>query len=171
MNVNSFSLEQLEGRALLSAITSVVDGPSGIVGAPIILAAATHNYLAGPFNVAGHYEHPISPGNPDAGSHYDFNGTGRKAGLGKFHLSGEITTPGFINSARSRGQFVIQNGHGTITFSVVGPLQGPGVLPGSLNYRVRSGTGDYANSSGKGRLILSASSNTQKFLFRFNQHG
>src|SRR5438045_6080818 len=121
MHVHSFSLEQLEGRALLSAATLLDSEPVETLAPVIVQAASTHNYLAGAFNVAGHYEHPISPGNPDTGSHYEFNGTGRKAGLGKFRLSGELTTPGFINSARSRGQFVIHNGHGSITFSVVGP--------------------------------------------------
>ena len=165
---NSFGLEQLEGRRLFS-VPVLVDMPP--LREPSIAAdavsAPTHP-LAGAFNVAGTYEHPIMPGNPDGGSHYNFNGKGRKASLGKFHLTGEVTAPGFIQSARSRGQLVISNGHGTITMSVVGPLQGPGVLPGSMNYRVRSGTGAYATATGRGKLLISASSSTMKFLFRFN---
>lgn len=167
MGQNSFALEQLEGRALFSVLAPMDMEPSGRLLVASV-AAGTHTPLAGTFNVAGTYEHPIMPGNPDGGSHYEFTGKGTKASLGKFHLSGEIVAPGFIQSARSRGQLVISNGHGTITMSVVGPLQGPGVLPPSLNYRIRSGTGAYANSSGRGKIILAASATTQKFLFRFN---
>jgi len=164
---NSFGLEQLEDRALFS-VFAPMETEALSDGVAIFAAAATHTPLAGQFNVAGTYEHPIMPGNPDAGSHYNFTGRGRKASLGRFHFNGEITTPGFINNARSRGEFVISNGHGTITFSVVGPPQSAGVLPGSLNYRIRSATGSYAGSSGKGRILLSASGTTQKFLMRFN---
>jgi hypothetical protein len=167
MGQNFFALEQLEGRALFSVLTSMEMQPVDRVAAAAV-TAGTNTPLAGTFNVAGTYEHPIMPGNPDGGSHYDFSGRGRKASLGKFHLTGEVVAPGFIAQARSRGQLVISNGHGTITMSVVGPLQGPGVLPPSLNYRIRSGTGAYANATGRGKIILSASGATQKFLMRFN---
>ena len=168
MAQNQFALEQLEGRALFSVLAPMDLEPTpGPVG-PALMAASTHTPLAGAFNVAGTYQHPIMPGNPDGGAHYEFTGKGRKASLGKFHLSGEIIAPGFIAQARSRGQLVISNAHGTITMSVVGPLQGPGALPPSLNYRIRSGTGAYANSSGRGKIMLSASGATQKFLMRFN---
>jgi hypothetical protein len=165
---NSFGLEQLEGRALFSVFAPL---DMGAVREPVMVldaVSAPIHPLAGPFNVAGTYEHPIMPGNPDAGSHYNFTGRGRKASLGKFHFTGALTTPGFINNARSRGQFVISNGHGTITFSVVGPEQGPGALPESMNYRIRSSTGSYTGATGKGRILLSASGSTQKFLMRFN---
>ena len=168
MSHNSFGLENLEGRTLFSVFAPMAAAPiENRYVLPSVTAAAS-TPLAGAFNVAGTYEHPIMPGNPDVGSHYEFTGRGRKASLGKFHLSGEVVTPGFIASARSRGQLVISNGHGTITMSVVGPLQGPGALPASLNYRIRSGTGAYASASGRGKIMLSASSTTQKFLFRFN---
>jgi len=167
---HSFALEHLEGRALFSVLAPMDTEPTtATTTLTPQVTAASQNRLAGAFNVAGTYTRPISPGNPDAGSKYDFDGKGRNASLGRFRLSGEVQTPGFIASGRARGQLVLSNGHGTLSLSVIGPPQAPGSLPPSLTYRIRSGTGAYVNSSGKGHMAVSASNTTHKFLFRFNQ--
>ena len=172
MGPQSFAFEQLEGRSLFSVVL-----PFDSAGAtPMASLFATpyakkiSNPLAGAFNVSGTFTHPIGPiGNPDGGSHYHFKGSGHTTALGNFTLAGDVTTPGFIASGRASGQLVITTSHGTITVTVKGPPQSPGSLPPSLNFSIKSGTGKYAGKTGKGKITISASGTTHKFLFRFNQ--
>jgi hypothetical protein len=174
MEIQSFALEQLEERALFSVVAPLSMAPVAQSTAATHQAAAATNHspLTGAFNVSGTYSHPISPGgpggNPDVGTPYEFTGRGKKVPLGRFKLTGALHTPGFINNAKSHGQFVITTSRGTITIDVHGPPQTPGVLPPSLAYRIVKGTGAYVNSVGKGKMIVSASDTTHKFLFRFN---
>src|SRR4051812_47093202 len=104
MEIHSFALEQLEGRALCSVVTPMDAGSASVAAAqPALYRAATsHNPLSGPFNVAGTYSQPV--GNPDIGPQYNFNGKGRKNPLGKFTMTGHVQTPGFINNGRSTGK-------------------------------------------------------------------
>jgi hypothetical protein len=174
METYSFALENLEGRALFS-----VFAPTGMApmapDSPVIAAApiTIPHPLTGAFNVRGTYTHPISPGgpgggNPDSGGQYDFIGNGKKATLGKFKLTGHVTTPGFIANAKASGRLVLTSARGTITLSLHGPPQTPGTLPPSFSYKIVKGTGIYTNSTGKGHIAVSASDSTHKFLFRFN---
>jgi len=169
MERHSFALEHLEERALFSVVAPtdmglITANPRAI--SPV--RVASHNPLAGAFNVAGTFTHPL--GNPDAGSLYNFTGSGKTDSLGgKFTLTGHLTAPGFINNGRARGEFVITTSRGTITVSGHGPPQTPGTLPSSFTFSIKKGTRAYANSSGKGQFLISASGTTHKFLFRFNQ--
>jgi hypothetical protein len=56
-----------------------------------------------------------------------------------------------------------------MTLSVHAPPQPPGVIPASLAYRIVKGTGIYSGSTGKGKIAVSASDTTHRFVFRFNQ--
>jgi hypothetical protein len=171
-----FGLESLEGRALFSVVVDGVDG--GDVAEPVYTTTAVHttatvattNPLTGAFNVAGKYSKPAGPiGNPDTGSKYHFAGSGTKKSLkGTFSLAGDVQGPGFVQNGHSSGYLTITGSKGTIVLKVQGPPQTPG-FPPSLFYRIVNGTGAYAHAAGKGHIAVSASANTQKFLFRFNQ--
>src|SRR5436190_13932881 len=143
-------------------------GPHVMANAAIV----THP-LAGPFNVAGTYTHPISPGgpgggNPDTGSQYEFTGKGIKTSLGgRFTMTGHLSGPGFIANGRFRGRMTIKTAHGAITLAVHSDPTPPGPLPSSLAYSIIKGTGRFANSSGKGRMAVSASDTTHKFVVRY----
>jgi hypothetical protein len=170
MQPYSFALEHLEDRALFS-VAAPLDTTDTVFTTRLAMAQATvaSHPLKGAFNASGKYTHSVGPiGNPDAGSHYDFNGSGRKPSLGKFTLTGQVTTPGFIANGRASGQLVITTSHGTITLSVQGPPQTPGSLPPTLTFKILRGTGKFANSRGKGGITLSASDRTKRFVFRFN---
>ena len=169
MQVHSFALEHLEDRALFSVVAPMDMAPvtdtTDMVATAQVLAAS--HPLAGAFNAAGTYTVPFH--NPDVGPKYVFAGHGTKASLGKFTLGGFITLPGFINNARASGRLTLKSSRGTITLAVHGPPQAPGSLPPSLSYSILKGTGAYANSTGKGQMLVSASDTTHKFVFRFNQ--
>jgi hypothetical protein len=170
MQRHSFALEHLEGRALLSAaelLDATLPGDVGEVQPVAIVATAAANPLAGAFNVAGTYTHPL--GNPDTGSSYVFNGTGKTTALGNFTFKGQIHPPGFIISARASGAFTLTNSKGTMRLSVKGPQQTAGVLPPFVSFTITRGTGSYANATGKGKITIAASGSTQKFVFKFNQ--
>jgi hypothetical protein len=126
--------------------------------------------LIGAFNVAGTYTQPmIGPGhNPDTGTRWDFTGTGKTKKLGTFTLTGSVTGPGFIASARASGKLLITTARGTITLYLHGPPQTPGTLPSYFSWSIGRGTGAYLHSTGKGVFLVSASDATHKFLFRFN---
>lgn len=186
-----FALEGLEDRKLLSA--SVVDdllasspdlglsvNQAAVLASPTIASSSivtparktvpATTPLTGVFNVAGTYSHPITPGfNPDAGNRYDFTGAGKKRSLGRFTMTGYLQLPGFIASGQARGRVTFGSSQGTLDVRLIGPPQTPGSLPPTLAYKIMSGTGVYANASGKGTITLSASDTTQKFVFQFNQ--
>ena len=173
MDRHSFALESLEGRTLYSVVTPLVAGPVTAVNTLLVtphLAAASVSPIAGAFNVAGTYTHPIGPiGNPDAGAQYEFRGTGKTKALGSFTVTGHLTGPGFIANGQASGRLAIRTSRGIVNLIVQGPPQTPGALPTTLTYKIASGTGSYATSKGKGRIIVSASDTTHKFVFRFNQ--
>jgi hypothetical protein len=166
MEFQSFAMEQLEGRALLSVVAPMDAHPMAASAMPAVTATA-HSPLAGAFNAHGTFTKPFH--NPDIGPTYDFTGGGRKTSLGKFKLTGHVQTPGFVNNGRSGGHLTLTTSRGTITLVLHGPPQPPGVLPDSFTYAIRKGTGAYANSTGKGQMLVSASDTTSKFVFRFNQ--
>jgi hypothetical protein len=169
MALYSFALEHLEDRNLFSIAAPLDAGsvaPTTEMAATTRVVIASHP-LAGAFNAAGTYSVPFH--NPDVGPRYNFVGHGTKASLGKFTLGGFITLPGFINNAQAKGRLTLKSSRGTITLVVHGPPQAPGSLPPSLSYSILKGSGAYANSTGKGHMIVSASDTTQKFVFRFNQ--
>lgn len=169
MELHSFALEHLEERTLFCAVApldTVSMAATAGLHATSQVTVASLSPLAGAFNIAGTFSHPF--GNPDAGSQYDFIGTGRTTSLGKFNMTGHLQTPGLIANGKASGRIVLTNSHGTLTLSVKGPPQTPGSLPPSLTFSIFKGTGAYASSSGKGRIVVSASGTTHKFLFRFN---
>ena len=168
MEIRSFVLENLEGRTLLSGVAPMDAAPDAATSEVLATAqvrSASHP-LSGAFNAAGTFTKPFH--NPDVGPQYDFTGHGRKASLGRFTLTGHVQTPGFVNNGRSSGKLVLTSSRGTITLVLHGPPQAPGQLPPSFTYSIRKGTGAYVNSTGKGRMAVSASETTNKFVFRFN---
>lgn len=165
MEFQSFALEQLEGRALLSVVAPMEMQPLTAAAMPVV-RAATHSPLAGAFNAHGTFTKPFH--NPDVGPAYDFTGGGRKTSLGKFRLTGHVQTPGFVNNGQSGGHLTLTTSRGTITLALHGPPQAPGSLPPSFTYSVRKGTGAYVNIRGKGQIAVSASETTHKWVFRFN---
>jgi hypothetical protein len=173
MDRHPFALENLESRTLYSVVTPLAAGPVTTVNTLLVaphLVAVTVSPIAGAFNVAGTYTHPIGPiGNPDAGAQYDFKGTGKTKSLGSFTVTGHLTGPGFIANGQASGRLAIRTSHGIINLIVQGPPQTPGALPTTLSYKIASGTGSYVNRKGKGQIIVSASDTTHKFVFRFNQ--
>jgi hypothetical protein len=192
---NRFVLERLENRNLLSAsvvadlLSAALDtgvpkrhpvslsasatptaspSPAASVMRKHVVPATTP--LTGAFNIAGTYSHPIGPGfNPDAGSDYQFTGSGRKRSLGSFTMAGDVHGIGFIASGRFRGYVTLSSSQGTIDVRLLGPEQAPGAFPSSLAFKIVGGSGVYANASGKGAIAVSASDTTQKFVFRANQ--
>jgi hypothetical protein len=171
MERHSFALEHLEDRALFSAVAPLDAAPMTAAKALVpthYSPAAVLSPFPLAFNVGGTFTHPIGPiGNPDTGSQYQFTGTGKTTTLGGFVLTGQVQSPGFVASGRTRGELVIRNSHGTITLHVVGPLQSPGSLPSSFSFSIVKGTGAFVHSSGNGKILLATSGTTHKFLFRF----
>ncbi len=169
MDLHSFGLEQLEGRALFCAVAGADPAPvtaaTALIASPQ-LTAAVKNLFPAAFNVAGKYTHPF--GNPDAGSQYILNGSGKTATLGKFTLTGHVQTPGLIANGKASGRLILTTTHGVITLSLHGPPQTPGSLPPSLSFFFVKGTGSYAHGAGKGTIAVAASATTQKFVFRFH---
>jgi hypothetical protein len=172
MTPRSFAMEHLEGRTLFCVAAPADTVPATSAAALSVipqLTAAGKSPLTGAFNVSGIYAHPVGPlGNPDAGAQYTFNGSGKTTTLGKFTLTGHVQPPGFIANGQAAGRLVITTSKGVINLKVVGPPQSSGTLPPSLSFKIVSGTGVYATSSGKGTIVVSASGTTHKFLFRFN---
>ncbi len=164
MNAQPHTLEPLEDRKLFSVVTPADDVTPVLIAAPVAVAA-THSPFTAIFNVAGTYSHVL--GNPDAGAQYKFNGSGKTAALGSFTLNGTITGPGFIANGRAHGRFVITTSKGTIVVSARGPTQSSSSLPSSMSFTIISGTGAYTKSAGTGKLVVSASGTTSKFLFQF----
>jgi hypothetical protein len=168
MESHSFALEQLEGRALFCAVAPIDAAPMTVTSAQFATPQATiaiPKPFPNAFNVAGTFTHPF--GNPDAGSTYLFTGTGKTNVLGAFTLTGKVQGPGLIANARASGKLTITTPKGTIHLSVTGPLQSPGSLPPSVSFSIYRGTGAFVNSKGKGKITLSVSGTTHKFLFRF----
>jgi hypothetical protein len=167
-----FGMEGLEGRTLFCAGSTASAPTPSITSMAVVqqaVMAVSKSLLAVAFNVAGKFTHPISPGgNPDVGSKYNFSGTGKTKNLGKFTLTGYVQPPGFIAIGKASGRLVITTSNGKINLNVQGPPQQPGTLPSSLTFNVASGSGEYLGISGKGKILVSASATTHKFLFRFN---
>lgn len=169
MEHRKFVLEQLEGRTLLS-----VTAPMGMAPMMTTLAlhaapraaTANHTPITAAFNIAGTFTKPL--GNPDSGTQYQFNGSGKTKALGTLTLTGNVRLPGFVANGKANGRLTLANSKGTIVLSVNGPPQSPGSLPGTLSYSIVSGTGTYAHSTGKGQITVSASAGTSKFLFTFH---
>ena len=115
MERRSIALEHLEGRTLFNVVGPMDLAPvmaSTVAISEAQVASASHSPLAGAFNVAGTFTHPL--GNPDAGAQYEFTGSGKTKALGNFSLSGHIQTPGFVANGRATGRLTITNAHGTI---------------------------------------------------------
>lgn len=169
MELHSFALENLEGRTLFSVAALFDEAPMTATTPPRVAAyvKAARHPLTGAFNIAGTYTQPF--GNPDGGPRYQFTGSGVNNALGHFTMTGHMQGPGFVASGQTIGHLTITTSRGTLTVRVWGPPQSPGSLPPTMAFKISSGTGAYANSSGKGQLILSASETTHKFVFRFNQ--
>lgn len=173
MNGRSFALEHLENRALFTVAAPQL-GPVDMM-APVMQALSVSTVkkihpLQAAFNVSGTFTHDVHPGgNPDVGNPYMFTGTGSTPKLGDFTLTGWIQTPGFINNGQSYGKLWLTNAKGSISLTVVGPPQSPGVLPPSLSFVIKAGHGAYVHSRGNGQILVSASATTQKFVFKFNQ--
>jgi hypothetical protein len=169
MGRHSFALETLEERALFSVAVpqaAVVMGPVRPEGAALTIVRPQP--LKVPFNVAGTFTHAVGPiGNPDASAPYKFKGTGKIKTLGTFTFSGQLTVPGFIQNGKAFGTFTIANSKGSLILNVVGPPQKPGVLPSSLTYSIAHGHGAYLHAKGVGKISISASMTTHKFVFRF----
>jgi hypothetical protein len=192
---NRFIVEGLENRTLLSASvvadllassldvgirahqTAALSGSSAQTASPAATASVMRKHvvpattpLTGAFNIAGTFTHAVGPGfNPDAGNLYHFTGSGKKRSLGTFTMEGDVHGIGFIASGRFRGYVTLTSSQGTIDVRLLGPEQAPGAFPDTLAFKIVNGTGVYANASGKGAIAVSASDDTQKFVFRANQ--
>jgi hypothetical protein len=171
MGHHAFTFEHLEGRALFSMVAPhVVPMPYTSATLAALLAKVKHPHpIQDAFNVAGTFTHDIHVGNPDAGTPYEFTGTGKSAKLGTFTLTGWIQPPGFIANGQAHGKLFLTNSQGSVILSVIGPPQGSGVLPSSLSFTIIQGHGAYLHAKGTGQILVSASDTTQKFVFHFNQ--
>src|SRR5262249_10835722 len=103
--------------------------------------------------VSGAYV-PVSLGT-GKGTRYDLVGISNLTGLGEVTLSGSLISTGSAPSSSATGTLVLHNSRGSITVSVVGPLQGSNSpLPSQFRFRVVSGTGAYTSFHSSGYLYV-----------------
>jgi hypothetical protein len=152
-------VEPLEGRALLSTAD-----PGAVVVPTALVRGVEYLFLNGSAHGTVQHKH----GNPDTGAIVELHGSGRLTPLGKLsHLSGTLVGTGFIQEGHAGGTILLSNARGSVTLSLVGPLQGGFTAPssGTYHFTVAKGTGAYAHDVGTGTvdLTLGAQSFTMTF--------
>jgi hypothetical protein len=179
------SLETLEDRRLLSGLGEGVPVQLERLSAPVVPVAGTQrvkdraksqnpwengNPGKGSFSrhiridipppvlmvvgqLAGTYRQPFS--NPDTGHRYDLKGAGSLTGLGRWRVTGELGSLGFIRIGNARGEVTLQGPRGTLTLDFEGPRQhGFSPLPAHFQFSQTAGTGVFQNLDTKGSAAL-----------------
>jgi hypothetical protein len=141
-------VEELEARDTPSATAALIHSLPAVLSIP---GHVTHPPATG--MLSGNYTAPIPI--PDVGKGYTLTGTGVVAGLGKVSVSGSLYSLGFILSGRAGGTVTLSNQHGTLMFSLMGPIQpGFSALPTQFTSAITGGTGRYKNLRGTGTATL-----------------
>lgn len=113
--------------------------------------------------LTGTYTLPL--GNPDARS-FQFTGNGTVKTLGAVAIDGTITPPGFIKSAPATGDLTLTAPNGSVTLELTGhPQIGGSPVPQKMTYTISGGTGDFANSGGKGSVAIALDDTASTFVF------
>ena len=140
-------LLELGERALPSAVGFQPIAEHGGMLAP---AVATH-----PLRGAGTGTYQMPQVTIDAGTSFALTGTAELAGLGSFRGTGYVEGVGKIAVGRATGEWVLANGHGTITIAVHGAVQHAfSQVPSELVYSVTKGTGDFRHLTGYGSVAI-----------------
>lgn len=97
-------------------------------------------------------------GMPDAGVVYALKGSADLAGLGRVNVTGTLHGVGMIAQGQASGTLTINNAHGSVTVSMVGPIQ-PGFspLPQHFHFKVVGSSGEYQGLESAGSLTLELS--------------
>ena len=152
----SFS-EVLECRMVLSAV----------MAAPLVEAAAPLHTSPVFGSIKGTYTEPHFIGT-DAGITNNFTGKGTLPTFGDVKLSGTLQGTGNIAHGNANGEITLSNSNGSVTLYLTGPTQGMfAPLPKSFQFKVVSGTGDFASLQMTGTIHLTEHPKAGKFVMSF----
>jgi hypothetical protein len=127
---------------------------------PTSAAVHPHGSISGTYSTST----PVA----DAGTTYNFTGSGVVKPLGTTTVSGNIALPGFVASGFATGTLTLTGPNGTVTLSLKGPRQkGFGPLPSNLSFTISSGTGSYAGAKGSGHIALKLNTSATSFVLKF----
>jgi hypothetical protein len=96
--------------------------------------------------------------NPIRGEEYSFTGAGTAGDLGAVTLTGSITTPGTITTPLdATGRITLTSADGSVTLELTGPPESIlGPIPGTMTYKIISGTGAYFDDTASGTITITA---------------
>jgi hypothetical protein len=144
-------LESLESVTLLSGSAAAVRGAIAALVAPSTPTSGHTIHLTG--TARGSYHVHII--NPDIGKDFTFFGSGQVAPLGHVDLTGHINSPGFIANGHSKGLLVLSNPNGSVTLSLIGPVQsGFTPVPDTFTFKITSASGKFKGDTGTGFMVL-----------------
>ena len=84
------------------------------------------------------------------------------------NLSGQITTPGFIETGIATGQLTLSGVSGSVTLTVKGPKEnGFGPMPPRLTFSITSATGKYGGAKGNGHIVIRLDAASGTFTMKF----
>ena len=126
-------VEPLEGRALLSGVSTV------LVPSPVVIVLPNMPVLVGVMKGTYTTQERI----PDIGRSWTLHARGSLSGAGPSSIDGTLHGTGFIGGkSQPGGTLTIKSVGGTMTISLLGaPEGGFSGLPKTLTYRVLSATG------------------------------
>jgi hypothetical protein len=142
-------VESLEGRTLLSAVGAPLAHEPALIANP---ASGRRLVLDG--TLQGTWSNVLA--NPDLGGSQTLRGDGSARPLGPVQATGTLRTPGFVASGRTTGCLILTTARGSVTLRLVGTMPQPGFSspPASMRYTVVKGTGQYAQATGSGTVLL-----------------
>jgi hypothetical protein len=144
-------LESLESMTLLSGSAAAVGGAIAALVAPPAPTSGHMIRLTG--TAKGRFHAHIN--NPDTGKDFTFFGSGQVAPLGHVDLTGHIHSPGFIANGHSTGLLVLSNPKGSVTLSLIGPVQsGFTPVPDTFTFKITNASGKFKGDTGTGFMVL-----------------
>ena len=103
--------------------------------------------------VTGSYICSLRFGNTNSG--YHFHGTATLKGMGQVYVLADVYAVGFATGRGAAGQIILNNGKGSVTIKLSGPIQPKlSPLPTQFQYKIVAATGAYRNLKDNGQLQI-----------------
>ncbi len=135
------------------APTTTTDQTVATIDSKAIVATGSTSTISLAGSTSGTYR--VSVPVPDAGTVYQFQGTGTVTPLGLMTISGHVTLPGLILQGHASGTLTLTNSNGSVTLALTGPTEdGFGSFPTTLAYTIAQASGLYAGDAASGSISV-----------------